>query len=69
MVTPSTVKVTVPEGIVEPNDEGVMVAVTGRVLPSAGVVVAGVTTSVVGVLATVMFTVGETELLKLVSPL
>ncbi|HUW12155.1 MAG TPA: hypothetical protein VM537_20685 [Anaerolineae bacterium] len=53
-MTPSTVKVTVPEGCVEPTTVGVMEALTGSVLPSAGEVVDGVSTRVVGVLATVM---------------
>ena len=66
VVTPLTVKLTVPEGCVEPRDEGEMVAVIGNVLPSAGDVVDGVSTSVVGVLATVKLTTGETELMKLV---
>ena len=69
VVTPSTVKVMVPDGSVVPIDEGEMVAVTGKVAPRAGVVVDGVTTSVLGVRATVMLTVVETEPLKLLSPL
>ena len=62
VATPSTVKVTAPDGSVDPIVDGVIVAVTGKALPRAGVAVDGVTVSVVGVLATVMFTVGETEL-------
>jgi regulator of RNase E activity RraA len=56
---PSSVKVTVPEGSVEPTVAGVMLTDTGKVLPSAGVVVDGVTTVVVVVLATVKQTLGE----------
>jgi hypothetical protein len=40
-----------------------MLTDTGKVLPSAGVVVDGVTTVVVAVLATVNVTLGEIELL------
>ena len=60
---PSSVKVTVPEGSVDPTAAGVMLTDTGKVLPSAGVVVDGVTTVVVAVLATVNVTLGEIELL------
>jgi hypothetical protein len=59
--TPSTVNVTVPEGGEAPSTDGVMLAVTGRVAPKAGVVVVGITTKVVGVRATVIVTVGENE--------
>jgi hypothetical protein len=38
-----------------------MLAETGSVLPKDGVVVDGITTIVVGVLATVIVDVGETE--------
>ena len=60
---PSSVKVTVPEGSVDPTAAGVMLTDTGKVLPSAGVVVDGVTTVVVAVLATVNVTLGEIYLL------
>ena len=60
---PSSIKVTVPEGSVEPTVAGVILTDTGKVLPSAGVVVDGVTTVVVSVLATVKVTPGEMELL------
>jgi hypothetical protein len=46
-----------------------MLAVTMSGVPAVGVVVAGVTTVVVAVLATVMLTEGDVELWKLASPL
>jgi hypothetical protein len=58
-VTPSSVNVTVPVGRVELGNVTPTVAVTCSELPADGVVVAGFTTSVVGVFATVMLTVFE----------
>jgi hypothetical protein len=68
-LTPSSVNVTFPVGCVDPAAEGVMVAVTCTEFPAVGVVDDGVTTVVVGVFATVMFTDGEVELRKFESPL
>jgi hypothetical protein len=62
VATPSSEKVTVPEGSVEPTVAGVMVADTDNDAPNAGVVVKGVTTVVVVVLATVKVTADEVEL-------
>jgi len=67
--TPSTVKVTVPDGGEELGLLDETVAVTCSELPGAGVVVAGVSTSVVEALATISVTEAATELLKFESPL
>src|SRR5271166_6629524 len=69
MLVPSSVNVTVPDGCVEPVVVEVIVAETSSELPGAGVVVAGLTTSVVGALATISVTVSAVELPKLASPL
>jgi hypothetical protein len=53
-LVPSNVKTTVPVGSEVPGAVAVRVAVTTRAVPPAGAVVAGVTSSVVGLLATVM---------------
>jgi hypothetical protein len=58
-VVPSNVKVTVPVGSVVKVAEGLMVAVTSSEPPMVGVVVAGVTVSVVDVLAIVMVSAFE----------
>ena len=67
-LVPSSVKVTVPDGCVEPRFEAVTEADTARELPRAGVSVAGVTTTVVETLPTVKETLGEVEPLKFASP-
>jgi hypothetical protein len=56
VATPSTLMVTVPVGSDVFTADGVTVTVMGSVEPSEGVVVDGVTTVVVVVLATVMLT-------------
>ena len=61
-VAPSRLKVMVPVGTTLPNDPP-MVAVTCKELPAVGVVVAGLTVSVVAPLATVRVTWVEVELL------
>jgi uncharacterized Zn-binding protein involved in type VI secretion len=61
VATPSSENVTVPEGSVEPTVAGAMAADTDNEAPNAGVVVEGVTTVVVVVLATVKATAGEVE--------
>jgi hypothetical protein len=68
-VVPSNVKVTVPVGSVVRVAEGLMVAVTCSEPPMVGVVVAGVTVSVVEVLASVMVSVFEVAAANMVSPL
>jgi hypothetical protein len=67
-LTPSTVNVTFPVACAVPA-EGVTVAVTARDAPGEGVVVAGTSTVVVGVLATEILTEGEVDARKFVSPL
>jgi hypothetical protein len=56
---PSSVKLTVPVGTVLPESLAVKVAVTSSELPPRGVVVAGVTASVVDPLDTRIGTVAE----------
>jgi hypothetical protein len=53
MVTPSSVKVTVPEGDVAAKVVGMTVAVNCKELPAVGVLVGAVNSSVVGIFATV----------------
>jgi hypothetical protein len=67
-LVPSSVKVTVPDGCVEPRLEALTLADTTRELPRAGVTVAGVISTVVVTLATVKETLDEVELLKFPSP-
>ena len=62
-LTPSIVKLTEPVGCVEPGVVAVIDAVTTREVPAVGVSVAGTSTSVVGLLPTVMETLVDTELL------
>jgi hypothetical protein len=57
------VKLTEPVGCVEPGVVAVIDAVTTREVPAVGVSVAGTSTSVVGLLPTVMETLVDTELL------
>ena len=67
-LVPSSVKVTVPDGCVEPRLEALTLADTTRELPKAGVNVAGVMSTVVETLATVKETLEEVEALKFPSP-
>ena len=60
---PSSEKVTVPVGSVEPVIVGVIVADTPRALPPGGVIVAGVTTRAVVLLGMVTVVAVEVELL------
>ena len=59
---PSRVKLTDPVGCVEPGVVAVIAADTTREEPAVGVRVAGVRTRVVGLLATLMETLVDTEL-------
>ena len=67
-VLPSSVRVTDPVGAVGPANCADRVAVTCKGTPGAGVLVAGVTKSVVGLFETVMFTEAAVEAALLASP-
>lgn len=61
-LAPSSVKLTVPVGCVEPGVVAVIAAETTREVPAVGVRVAGVKTVVVELLPTVIVALDDTEL-------